>query len=555
MTIAGPFAIGTSSVITKMVSVQNVVVGEVANFGTYTVAPPVMVTPLGALSVIVGAIFASFLLNERLGHLGSVGCALCILGSSIIVLHAPEGQDLETVTQVLKYAVEPGAHPLPLPPPPFCLVSTPHILRLPPLLLHRLRLLPRHGVRRRSNTRRHHPLVYISIASFVGSVSVMFIKGFSVALKRSRGTTMIQLNYANRALDLFSVNLVNSIYYVGFCTATIVASLILFKGFNTTSAFNTVSLLSGFVVTFLGVHILNMGMFEESASHSPTSINGAVALDDGSPWNHGRARRDSRGSLNALRTPLFGAFAIETNEGGLGSAGAGIGRLQRLLEEEEDGFVGEDADERTPALRGSMKFGLSLLAFCGSACALSVPSSFPPAHVAKVIGAQAYMAGNETSVATEKRNLGTVFLCNAAFFSGYCVAITGGLNGGCIDLAADLDNQVSSFGPDPGQSCEPFNSHGCGTPGTGAGFIRFPGVQDFSQSWTDSNGNVHAPFNDVISSYSRSFWQAGQDDLDAEEEASATAASPASEPPDTVNSSAQSEATGGYYHAPGTWPP
>jgi catabolite regulation protein CreA len=68
-----------------------------------------MVTPLGALSVIVAAVFASFLLNERLGHIGRIGCALCILGSSIIVLHAPEDQELETVTQFLEYAVEPGA--------------------------------------------------------------------------------------------------------------------------------------------------------------------------------------------------------------------------------------------------------------------------------------------------------------------------------------------------------------------------------------------------------------------------------------------------------------
>jgi hypothetical protein len=34
---------------------------------------------------------------------------MCILGSSIIVLHAPGDQDLETVTEFLEYAVEPGA--------------------------------------------------------------------------------------------------------------------------------------------------------------------------------------------------------------------------------------------------------------------------------------------------------------------------------------------------------------------------------------------------------------------------------------------------------------
>jgi len=364
MAIAGSFAIGTSTVITKMglttaadgtsatdnlsylrnpmwwAGMGTLVVGEVANFGAYTFAPPVMVTPLGALSVIVGAVFASFLLNERLGHLGRVGCALCILGSSIIVLHAPEDQDLETVTQFLEYAVEPGFLLYCF---TVCVFS----------LVMAYGVAPKHG--------RTNPLVYISIASLVGSISVMFVKGFTVALKLtfaghnqfiypstylfvviSAVCILIQLNYANRALDLFSVNLVNPIYYVGFCTATIVASLILFKGFNTTSASNTVSLLSGFIVTFLGVHILNLAMLEESTAKAES--DGAVALDDGiSPWNH--ARRDStgsrRGSLNGLRTPLFAAFAIGANEVG---SGENI-RLHELLEEDED--AEEDADERT----------------------------------------------------------------------------------------------------------------------------------------------------------------------------------------------------------------
>lgn len=36
------------------------VVGEVANFAAYTFAPPILVTPLGALSVLIGAVLASF---------------------------------------------------------------------------------------------------------------------------------------------------------------------------------------------------------------------------------------------------------------------------------------------------------------------------------------------------------------------------------------------------------------------------------------------------------------------------------------------------------------
>lgn len=50
----------------------------------------------------------------------------------------------------------------------------------------------------------------------------------------------------------------NPLYYVTFTTATLVASFILFSGFNTTDVVNTLSLLSGFLVTFTGVYLLNL---------------------------------------------------------------------------------------------------------------------------------------------------------------------------------------------------------------------------------------------------------------------------------------------------------
>lgn len=72
---------------------------------------------------------------------------------------------------------------------------------------------------------RSNPLVYVSICSVVGSVSVMAIKGFGVAVKLtfsgknqfSHPSTyvfgivvalciVIQMNYFNKALDTFSTN-------------------------------------------------------------------------------------------------------------------------------------------------------------------------------------------------------------------------------------------------------------------------------------------------------------------------------------------------------------
>lgn len=72
---------------------------------------------------------------------------------------------------------------------------------------------------------RSNPLIYISICSLVGSVSVMAIKGFGVAVKLTFGgnnqfthpstyvfmiivalSIIVQMNYFNKALDTFSTN-------------------------------------------------------------------------------------------------------------------------------------------------------------------------------------------------------------------------------------------------------------------------------------------------------------------------------------------------------------
>eukprot|EP00730_Choanoeca_flexa_P015317 TRINITY_DN7011_c0_g1_i2.p2 TRINITY_DN7011_c0_g1~~TRINITY_DN7011_c0_g1_i2.p2 ORF type:complete len:171 (+),score=42.48 TRINITY_DN7011_c0_g1_i2:155-667(+) len=74
--------------------------GEVANFVAYAFAPAILVTPLGALSVIFSAILADRILGERLQTLGKVGCALCIIGSTVIVVNAPEEKEIESVSEI-----------------------------------------------------------------------------------------------------------------------------------------------------------------------------------------------------------------------------------------------------------------------------------------------------------------------------------------------------------------------------------------------------------------------------------------------------------------------
>ncbi|KAI9491275.1 magnesium transporter [Zychaea mexicana] len=230
-------------------------VGEVLNFSAYSFAPAILVTPLGALSVILGAIFASIFLKETLGAIGKIGCLLSVVGAVLVVLHAPQDPNVDNIDELLFYALQPG----------FLIYCTMVVVTS---LFMIYKVVPKYGKR--------NPFVYVSICSLVGSVSVMSIKAFGIALKLTFAGNnqfthpstyafgivvavciVTQMNYFNKALEQFSTNVVNPIYFVCFTTATITASTILFQGFNVDSPVYVVSLIAGFVVIFTGVYLLD----------------------------------------------------------------------------------------------------------------------------------------------------------------------------------------------------------------------------------------------------------------------------------------------------------
>ncbi|CAK9821178.1 Magnesium transporter NIPA2 [Anthophora plagiata] len=90
------------------VGLLSMAIGEAINFAAYTFVPASVVTPLGALSVLVAAILASRYLNEKLNLLGKVGCLLCVLGSTVLILHAPKGEDVNTLNELLDKVKGPG---------------------------------------------------------------------------------------------------------------------------------------------------------------------------------------------------------------------------------------------------------------------------------------------------------------------------------------------------------------------------------------------------------------------------------------------------------------
>jgi hypothetical protein len=104
---------------------------------------------------------------------------------------------------------------------------------------------------------------------------------------------------------------VNPLYYVTFTTATLCASFILFKGFNTTNAVNTLSLLCGFLIIFSGVYLLN---FSRSNPNGFASIEDAVLREE-FPLENGvaagmQARRSlqSRGSVSNFQPRRNSSF-------------------------------------------------------------------------------------------------------------------------------------------------------------------------------------------------------------------------------------------------------
>ncbi|XP_012231836.1 magnesium transporter NIPA2 [Linepithema humile] len=231
-------------------------IGEAANFVAYAFAPASLVTPLGALSVLVSAVLASKYLNEKLNLLGKIGCLLCILGSTIIVLHSPKEEEVSSLSELVVKIREPGYVSYVL----IVIICTLSII---------FHFGPAYG--------KQHILVYICLCSSVGSLTVMSCKGLGLALKEtiSGGENafanwltwvfifsvilciMVQMNYLNKSLDLFDTSIVTPIYYVFFTTLVIIASAILFREWEKMSVEDTLGASCGFFVIIIAIFLLN----------------------------------------------------------------------------------------------------------------------------------------------------------------------------------------------------------------------------------------------------------------------------------------------------------
>lgn len=127
---------------------------------------------------------------------------------------------------------------------------------------------PRHG--------QTNILVYITICSVIGALSVSCVKGLGIAIKEAiAGMPVVrnplawllllsliacvstQINYLNKALDIFNTSLVTPIYYVFFTTSVLMCSAILFKEWEHMATDDIIGTLSGFITIIVGIFLLH----------------------------------------------------------------------------------------------------------------------------------------------------------------------------------------------------------------------------------------------------------------------------------------------------------
>ncbi len=137
------------------------IIGEVCNFVAYSFTDAILVTPLGALSVVITAILSSIFLKERLSFIGKVGCFMCIVGSVVIVMNAPQQSSVTTIQEMKSFVIAPG----------FLTYAGIIILSCAFIAFW---VGPRYG--------KKSMLVYLSICSLIGGLSVVATQGLGAAV-------------------------------------------------------------------------------------------------------------------------------------------------------------------------------------------------------------------------------------------------------------------------------------------------------------------------------------------------------------------------------------
>ncbi|KAK3028251.1 hypothetical protein RJ639_037585 [Escallonia herrerae] len=206
------------------VGMITMIVGEVANFAAYAFAPAILVTPLGALSIII-----------RHDLVISLLCGTCCnngLGTCI-PLYTTIWPDTHIVLHRSLFAsgffVE--------------------------VMLWQVMSVKALGIALKLTLSGMNQLIYPQTWVFTVVVAVCVIT---------------QMNYLNKALDTFNTAVVSPIYYVMFTSLTILASVIMFKDWDRQNPTQIVTEMCGFVTILSGTFLLHKTKDMADGSTSPS---------------------------------------------------------------------------------------------------------------------------------------------------------------------------------------------------------------------------------------------------------------------------------------------
>ena len=293
------------------------VLGEVLNFVAYAFADAVLVTPMGALSVVVCAVLSSIFLKEKLTLFGKIGCFLCVVGSVIIAINAPEQKIGGDIRRYEHFFIAPGF----LTWVGICIVAS---------LILVFVVAPKYGKR--------SMLVYIAVCSLIGGLSVSVTSGLGSAVVLSiRGhnqftywftyflfafivvTLIVEIVYLNKALELFNTAAVTPTYYVLFTAATIITSVILSQGLQAPPV-AIVTVVFGFFTICAGIALLQLSKMDAQELKSQPGLDRkssvllrAAQLEE----RNGEPEEDPETAISQIEDP-----GMDTIRGGLGVVGS-----------------------------------------------------------------------------------------------------------------------------------------------------------------------------------------------------------------------------------------
>lgn len=144
------------------------ILGEGLNFAAYAFTDAILVTPLGALSVVITTVLSAIFLKERLSMVGKVACFLCIVGSVVIVMNAPESSSVANIQEMQSFVIHPA------------FLTYAGVIIVGSVIV-AFWLGPKYG--------KKNMLVYISICSWFGGLSVVATQGLGSAIIAQAGGT------------------------------------------------------------------------------------------------------------------------------------------------------------------------------------------------------------------------------------------------------------------------------------------------------------------------------------------------------------------------------